>query len=265
MSSRKWRRAVLQIRPHHCWVRTNIRGPAVWQGVVLGPETHQTQLHRWVYRFTAEVTLNYCHYRTGMKVNWQCYSAATAIPNATVTWWFRGKEIGRSGAGAGDLDRNFNIRGHGPTTDLTITPLRSDYYGFYKCKAENPHGIAYHEIELEEAREPSRIQQVIRDKTTATTIQFRFVPPTDTGGLPVDAYAVEYKDTRKDWISAKRRVWPASKFGVSELFSNSKFLFKEIFLTAATSWRTWFPKGLTIWGSAPRTELDSPTGASSRR
>jgi len=134
---------------------------------------------------------------------------ATAIPNATVTWWFRGKEIGRSGAGSGDLDRNFNVRGHGPTTELTITPLRSDYYGFYKCKAENPYGIAYHEIELEEAREPSKIQQVIIDKTTATTILFRFVAPTDTGGLPLDAYAVEYKDSRKDWISAKRRVWPA--------------------------------------------------------
>jgi len=135
---------------------------------------------------------------------------ATAIPNATVTWWFKGKEIGRS---TGDLDKNFEIKGHGgrgtPTSTLTVTPLRSDYYGFYKCKAENPHGIAFHEIELEEAREPSRIQQAIIDKTTATTLQFRFVPPTDTGGLPVDAYAVEYKNTKSDWISAKRRVWPA--------------------------------------------------------
>ena len=92
-----------------------------------------------------------------------------------------------------------------------MTPLRSDYYGFYECKAQNPHGIAFHQIELEEAREPSVIQQAIIDKTTATTLQFRFVPPTDTGGLPVDAYAVEYKDTKSDWISAKRRVWPASK------------------------------------------------------
>ena len=133
---------------------------------------------------------------------------ATAIPNATVTWWFKGKELGRS---TGDLDRNFEIRGHGPTSALTVTPLRSDYYGFYECKAQNPHGIAFHKIELEEAREPSMIQQAIIDKTTATTLQFRFVPPTDTGGLPVDAYAIEYKDIKSDWISAKRRVWPASK------------------------------------------------------
>ena len=147
---------------------------------------------------------------------------ATAIPNATVTWWFKGKEIGRS---TGDLDKNFEIKGHGgrgtPTSTLTVTPLRSDYYGFYKCKAENPHGIAFHEIELEEAREPSRIQQAIIDKTTATTLQFRFVPPTDTGGLPVDAYAVEYKNTKSDWISAKRRVWPASKNKIYYLHSKS--------------------------------------------
>jgi len=131
---------------------------------------------------------------------------ATAIPNATVTWWFKGKEIGRS---SGDLDRNFEIKGHGPKSELTVTPLTSDYYGFYKCKAENPHGIAFHEIELEEASEPSAIQQAILDKTTATTLQFRFVPPTKTGGLPIDAYAVEYKTSQADWISAKRRVWPA--------------------------------------------------------
>ena len=39
----------------------------------------------------------------------------------------------------------------------------------------------------------------------------RFVPPTDVGGLPVDAFAVEYKEQREDWTQAKRRVWPASK------------------------------------------------------
>ena len=127
----------------------------------------------------------------------------------------------------------------GPTTELTVTPLRSDYYGFYKCKAENPYGIAYHEIELEEAREPSKIQQVIRDKTTATTIQFRFTPPSDTGGLPVDAYAVEYKDSRKDWISAKRRVWPASRNwmeGGGNLVFTPNY-FQETLLMAATFWK----------------------------
>ena len=183
-----------------------------------------------------------------------------------MTWWFRGKEIGRSGAGSGDLDRNFNVRGHGPTTELTITPLRSDYYGFYKCKAENPYGIAYHEIELEEAREPSKIQQVIIDKTTATTILFRFVAPTDTGGLPLDAYAVEYKDSRKDWISAKRRVWPASEIcHIQDLHHNSITIFQEIFLTVDTSWRDWSRKLLMTSGSAPKIAWASPSGAGSKR
>ena len=109
------------------------------------------------------------------------------------------------------MDRNFEIKGHGPKSELTVTPLTSDYYGFYKCKAENPHGIAFHEIELEEASEPSMIQQAILDKTTATTLQFRFVPPTNIGGLPLDAYAVEYKETRHLWNQARRRVWPIGK------------------------------------------------------
>ena len=93
-----------------------------------------------------------------------------------------------------------------------MTPLKSEYYGKYRCQAENPLGRAFHEIELEEAHEPSKIQQAIIDKTTATTLQFRFVQPTDMGGLPIDAYAVEYKESRSDWTSAKRRVWPAGEF-----------------------------------------------------
>ena len=36
-------------------------------------------------------------------------------------------------------------------------------------------------IDLREAREPGTIQQAVTDKVTATTIQFRFVAPHDTG------------------------------------------------------------------------------------
>lgn len=176
---------------------------------------------------------------------------ATAIPNATVTWWFKGKELGRS---SGDLDRNFEIRGHGPTSMLTVTPLRSDYYGFYECKAQNPHGIAFHKIELEEAREPSMIQQAIIDKTTATTLQFRFVPPTDTGGLPVDAYAIEYKDTKSDWISAKRRVWPARDI------SNGGYILEDLFPRTTYDLRFGSKNrvGFSEWSSEQRITMPRP-------
>ena len=132
---------------------------------------------------------------------------ATAIPNATVSWWYAGAELGKT-----NQDKNYflNPRGNPKSKTLTITPVSGKYYGRYTCKAENPYGVAYHEIELAEAREPSEIQQAILDKTTATTLQFRFVPPTDQGGLPVDAFAVEYKEQRDDWAYAKRRVWPFS-------------------------------------------------------
>ena len=49
------------------------------------------------------------------------------------------------------------------------------------------------------------------DKVTATTIMFRFVAPTNTGGLPIESYAVEYKETTQQWQDARRRVWPSSK------------------------------------------------------
>ena len=53
--------------------------------------------------------------------------------------------------------------------------------------------------------------QAVTDKVTATTIMFRFVAPTNTGGLPIESYAVEYKETTQQWQDARRRVWPSSK------------------------------------------------------
>jgi hypothetical protein len=51
------------------------------------------------------------------------FAAARSIPNATISWWHSNLEIGRD-----DLDKNFQIFGHGPTSDLVITPLVSSYY-----------------------------------------------------------------------------------------------------------------------------------------
>ncbi len=40
----------------------------------------------------------------------------------------------------------------------------------------------------------------------------RFVPPTNVGGIAIDSYAVEYKEARFDWGSARRRVWPVGGY-----------------------------------------------------
>jgi hypothetical protein len=56
----------------------------------------------------------------------------------------------------------FQVVGHGPRSDLIITPLDLQYFGRYTCKAVNPHGEAFFEIDLKEAREPSFVQQVNR-------------------------------------------------------------------------------------------------------
>ena len=138
--------------------------------------------------------------------NLKCLFSATGIPNATITWWYRTYEIGRE-----DHDKNFKIHGRGPLSLLEVAPLSGKYFGDYRCHAENPHGAANHTIELILAQEPTQIQQAVLDRVTSTTLHFRFVPPTNIGGLPLDAYAVEYKETRHEWNLAKRRVWPIGK------------------------------------------------------
>ncbi len=47
-----------------------------------------------------------------------------------VTWWSREREIDRE-----IIDRNLKVVGHGPRSDLIVTPLDLQYYGMYTCKA----------------------------------------------------------------------------------------------------------------------------------
>ena len=145
------------------------------------------------------------------------HNSVTAIPNATISWWFGDLEILRE-----DLDKNYNIVGHGPLSMLYVSHLAGKYYGHYTCKADNIYGSAIHEIEIIQAHEPTQIQQAVLDKVTSTTLHFRFVPATNIGGLPLDAYSVEYKETRHLWNQARQRVWP---IGNISYFHQYKYLY----------------------------------------
>ena len=91
---------------------------------------------------------------------------------------------------------------------LRVTPASSQkHYGTYICKAENPYGEAFQEILLFEAALPRQVTGVHVRQITATTIEFGIVGPWigDSGRLPIETYAVEYKETRTEWNDAKKR------------------------------------------------------------
>lgn len=47
---------------------------------------------------------------------------------------------------------------------------------------------------------------------SATTISFGFVGPTDTGGIKVKAYAVQYKEVKQSWDEGRNKSWPVGKY-----------------------------------------------------
>jgi hypothetical protein len=49
------------------------------------------------------------------------------------------------------------------------------------------------------------------DENIDKPVKFRFIEPTDTGGLPIDSYVVEFKESSQSWQDARRRMWQASK------------------------------------------------------
>ena len=89
--------------------------------------------------------------------------SAKSVPDASVTWWVDGKQIGRH-----ILDKNFKIRGLGPESELFILPVSDRYYGTYECRAENKYGTAVHPIQLAVAHPPGQIRQVVVEKVTAS-------------------------------------------------------------------------------------------------
>ena len=81
------------------------------------------------------------------------------------------------------------------------------YYTTYECKAENQYGTVVHVVKLAAAHNPGKIQQVILENITPTSLRFQLVPPEDNGGLPVDFYVAEYKHSRQPWKDSRRRYW----------------------------------------------------------
>jgi len=135
----------------------------------------------------------------GHLVNLTC--RAESIPNATVSWFLNGR----------NLENDYNTRVHnfnGEST-LTVTPVDLSYYGTYRCLAMNIHGKDEHAIELREARIPGPLLQTKFETITATTITFNFIGPVDNGGLPIEAFAVQYKLAGDVWAEKPlQRVWP---------------------------------------------------------
>jgi len=147
----------------------------------------------------AETPMNEAWTWDGHLVNLTC--RPQAIPNATVTWYMNDRNL--------EYDPNIKINAFNGESTITVTPADLSYYAKYKCEAVNIYGKDQHFIQLREARIPGDLLQVKFVTTTATTITFDFVGPADDGGLPIDAFVVQYKNNSQDtWEqSGKERVW----------------------------------------------------------
>lgn len=145
------------------------------------------------------------------KANLSCL--AQGIPNATVEWKWNNEPIHALN------DPNLQIEGNGPRSDLIVTPRERRYYTAYKCVAKNRLGQAEHIMELREARIPDAITHAKPVVVTATSITFEILAPAYDPGLPITAFAAQYKDRNEpDWMMAANRSWsPESKFTVEGL------------------------------------------------
>lgn len=164
------------------------------------------------------------------------YMVLIGFPNATIEWKWNDRPIRELN------DPNLQIEGNGPRSDLLIIPRERRYYTAYKCVAKNRLGTAEHIMELREARIPDVIPQAKPVVVTATSITFEILSPPYDPGLPITAFAAQYKDRNEpDWTNAYNRSWsPESKFTVEGLRPQTFYDFRFAALNKV---------GLGQWGA----------------
>ncbi|XP_068222632.1 fasciclin-2-like isoform X2 [Palaemon carinicauda] len=150
-------------------------------------------------------------------VNLTCL--ATAIPNATIQWYFRNEEISAN-------DVNLKILSYGPLGVLSVNPSQS-YYGKYTCEATNKLGRAEHDLELKEAHVPGPVSGVEVLKKSATTITWNILDPVSNGGLPIQSYIVEYWLRTEGIENAERKIWTkGATYSLDKLQPMETYIFR---------------------------------------
>ncbi|XP_076366885.1 fasciclin-2-like isoform X3 [Tachypleus tridentatus] len=187
-------------------------------------------------------------------VNLTCL--ADAVPNATISWWFRNKEIKKENPSV-----FYSILGTVGLSNLLVKPSLSipggqDVYGSYTCKATNKYGEDHIDIDLKEAFAPGPLQQVKFEKITATTITFSFVHPIEDGGLPIKSFLVEYKEDKKTEDVQKKEWNEGLLYVLENLKPRTTYLFRFAAKNAVgvRAWSKWLYKTMPE-ESAP----ESPT------
>lgn len=148
-------------------------------------------------------------------VNMTCI--AEAIPNATINWWFRGRQLFSS------QESFYHITDANGVSILHIKPSTAvgsshgDIYGSYKCEAFNPLGRAEITIQLDQAYRPSAIVQAAYEKLTPTTVTFRIDGPLNDGGLPIKTIWVQYRKKHEEWQQYEKRMSKLIKIDLVQL------------------------------------------------
>uniref|UniRef100_A0A1L8DM60 Putative neural cell adhesion molecule l1 n=1 Tax=Nyssomyia neivai TaxID=330878 RepID=A0A1L8DM60_9DIPT len=153
-------------------------------------------------------------------VNLSCL--AEGFPNASIEWRLNERLVTEL------YDRNLEVHGTGPRSDLIVTPVDNRYYTAYRCIASNRLGRNEHVMQLKLARIPGPIPQAIPRIVTATSITFDILAPPVEIGMPITAYSVQYiKELDRDWNFAYNRTFtPDSPYIVEGLMPQTTYNFR---------------------------------------
>lgn len=116
---------------------------------------------------------------------------AEAIPNATITWFYRKQPIT-------ERPQYITIEGKVGVSHLKVSPSFPDRFGTYECQAQNFLGNGSTEIKLEQAHLPGVMDRPDVSSVTPTAVEFLLRPPSDDGGMKIKKIIIRY------WMDGER-------------------------------------------------------------
>ncbi|XP_064472284.1 fasciclin-2-like isoform X2 [Ornithodoros turicata] len=125
---------------------------------------------------------------------------AQAIPNASITWYYRKQPVMQR-------PQYITVEGNVGNSTLRVYPSFPDRYGTYECWAQNFLGNSSIEIKLEEARLPGVMERPPAGPVSPTAVEFKLRAPADDGGSPITKIVIKYWADGEREDSARFQEW----------------------------------------------------------
>lgn len=147
---------------------------------------------------------------------------ADGQPRPLITWYYKGLLI------KSDNVKYRLLRDEPGLSKLELNARTITDFGEYQCRAENRHGREERTIQLREATAPKFAPFIKVRSINPESVYFDIYPsdaPDADGGMPVEAYRIQWRFANQDWSKPNEREIPVDLTNIDVITTQNTRLF----------------------------------------